>query len=219
MEQSKRSCLTTFSGSFGSIVSFYLIIHLANYTFTVLFLDAPGKVMKKGDAEKVIGQINEKISRFDQKIVTYEYGLTNDQFLVFYSTAKTSMSKMQNMYNEAELDFFKLVLTKITANDELFIAPRDALNLITQITGSKLNKLKAQKLMDNWIQSNYFYQHSDNKIYLGAKILCEFKELLQNMELDYLKSCLLCENVAVWVRVSCFAIYHGLIDVFYLPPG
>lgn len=175
--------------------------------------------MAEGDAEKVIVQINEKISRFDQKIITYEYGLTNDQFLVFYSTAKTSMSKMQNLYNEAELDFFKLILTKITANDELFIAPRDALNLITEITGSKLNKLKAQKLMDNWIQVNYFYQHSDNKIYLGAKILCEFKELLQNMELDYLKSCLLCENVAVWVRVSCFAIYHGLIDVFYLSSG
>lgn len=152
------------------------------------------------DLDKIIDMINGKISPFDQKIILYEYSLTNDDFYVFYSTAKTSMSKMQTYYNEAELDFFKLILTKITANEELNMAPRDVLNLISQITGSKLNKLRAQKLLDSWIENNYFFKHSDNQIYLGPKTLAEFKELLQSMELEYLKSCLLCESVTVWVR-------------------
>lgn len=156
--------------------------------------------MAANDIDKIIDSINEKISLFDQKIVMYEYELSNDLFYMYVSTARTSMSKMQNTYNETELDFFKLILTKITENEELNIAPRDALNLISQITGAKLNKLRAQKLLDNWIQSHYFYKHNDNQIYLGSKMLCEFKELLQSMELEYLKSCLLCESVAIWVR-------------------
>lgn len=158
--------------------------------------------MQAGVINKVIEKINEKIGTFDQKIIIYEYGLTNKNYYIFYSTAKTSMSKLQNSYSEAELDLFKLILTKITENEDLTIAPREALNLISQITGSKLNKLRAQKLLDNWIESNYFYKHDDNKIYLGAKILTEFKELLQSMELNYLKSCLLCENIAAWVRIG-----------------
>lgn len=174
--------------------------------FHFLILDAPNHVLTVGVADKVIDMINEQIGAFDQKISTYEYGLTNDQFWVFQSTAKTSMSKMQNFYSQAELDFFKLILTKITSDKELNIAPREALNLSSDITGSKLNKLKAQKLMDGWIQGCYFFHHTDNRIYLGPKLLCEFKDLLQSMELDYLKSCLLCENVAVWVsrHVSLF---------------
>lgn len=156
--------------------------------------------MTVNDVTNVVNLINERISPFDQKIDVFEYGLSSDSFMVLYSTSKTSISKMQNIYNDDELDFFKLILTKITNNgDDLNISPRDALNLITQITGSKLNKLKAQKLIDNWIQSNYFHQYIDNQIYLGPKLLCEFKEILQNMDLPHLKSCLLCENIAIWV--------------------
>lgn len=158
--------------------------------------------MKPADMTKTIDLINAEIRPFDQKIALYEFGLTNDEFYVFYSTAKTSISKLQNSYNEAELDFFKLILTKIVKHEQLNIAPIDALNLCTAITGAKLNKLRAQKLLANWIQSKYFFQHDDNKIYLGPKVLYEFSELLQGMELNYLKSCLLCEAIAAWVRSS-----------------
>lgn len=150
---------------------------------------------------EVIDVINEKISPFDQKIAKFDYELSNKEFIVFFSSAQTSISKLQNFYNEAELDFFKLILTKITDNEELSIAPRDALNLTTHITG-KLNKLRAQKLLDSWITTCYFYQHSDNQIYLGARMLAEFKELLQKLELPYCRTCLLCENIAIWVRIE-----------------
>jgi len=117
---------------------------------------------------------------------------------------------MQNSYNEAELEFFKLILNKIIEGEELTIAPTTALNLISQITATKLNKLRAQKLLDVWIQSSYFFKHNDNQIYLGPRILSEFKELLQGMELDYLKSCLLCKNVAIWGDrcTNCDTIFH-----------
>jgi hypothetical protein len=145
--------------------------------------------------------INGKIGAFDQKISLFDYGLTDTEFIVFYSSAQTSMSKLQNCYNEVELDFFKLLLMKISENENLHITPRDALNLSSNVTG-KLNKLRAQKLLDNWITATYFHQHTDNQIYFGAKLLSEFKEVLQKMELAYCQTCLLCENIAVWVRIG-----------------
>lgn len=159
----------------------------------------PGQAKEQNLIEKVVDMINEQISPYDQKITEHEYGLTSDVFYVFHSTAKTSMSKFQNTYSPDELDYFKLILTKIVETEELTITPRDALNLCN-LTPGKITKLKAQKLLDNWIQCSYFCKFTDNQIYLGAKVLTEFKELLQSLELNYMKSCSLCENIAVWVR-------------------
>ncbi|CRK95571.1 CLUMA_CG009035, isoform A [Clunio marinus] len=164
-----------------------------------------------------IEAINEKISTFDQKIILYEYGLTDEKFYVFASTAKTSMSKMQDSYNETELDFFKLILAKIIENEDLLISPRAALNLTSHITGTKITKMRAQKLLDNWTQSHYFFNQNNN-IYLGAKLLTEFKELLQSMDLSYLKSCLLCECIALWGKhcALCGTTYHSSCIQTYL---
>lgn len=160
--------------------------------------------MEPSLVDKIIEMINEKISPYDQKISKHDYGLTSEEFYVFHSTAKTSMSKFQNVYKEDELDYFKLILTKIVENEELSISPRDALNLCLTTPG-KINKLRAEKLIDNWIQCSYFCKHTDSQIYLGAKVLTEFKELLQSLELDYLKTCILCENIAIWVNFKSFA--------------
>lgn len=153
------------------------------------------------DLDELISKINEKIAPFDQKITSYEYGLSKADYYVFHSTTKTSMSQFQNSYNADEIELFKNILKRISENEDLNIAPRDVLNLSTA-SSSKINKLRAQKLLDIWIQYHYFYKHSDNQIYLGAKVLTEFREMLQNMELDYLKSCLLCESIAIWVSLS-----------------
>lgn len=168
--------------------------------------------MEASYVKKVIDMINEKIQPFDQKITEHEYGLTNDEFYVFHSTAKTSMSKFQNTYSIDELDFFKLILMKIAENDQLVIAPIDALNLCNSTPG-KINKLRAQKLLETWIQSHYLYKHVNNQIYLGARVLTEFKELLESMELDYLKTCMLCESIAIWV-IICINFDNFLIPKF-----
>lgn len=159
----------------------------------------PGSV--RDLSEEMIEKINSKIAPFDQKVEKYEYGLTNEEFVVFISSAATSISKMQNSYNEAELDFFKILMTKIFMNEELNITPRNALNLSSSIL-PKLNKLRVQKLLDIWTVTGYLYQHTDSQIYLGAKSLTEFKEFLQKMDLAYCGTCLLCENIACWVRID-----------------
>ena len=166
--------------------------------------------MEANDMKIVIDMINAEIQPFDQKISEHEYGLTKDEFYVFHSTAKTSMSKFQNTYNEDELDYFKLILTKIVENDELTIAPIEALNLCN-LTPGKINKLRAQKLLEVWMQSHYLYKHNDNQIYLGARVLTEFKELLQSMELDSLQSCLLCENIAIWVKKKSLQNFYQFV--------
>jgi Nse1 non-SMC component of SMC5-6 complex len=155
--------------------------------------------MEADASTQVIDMINTKISPFDQKISHFDYGLNNSEFIVFFSSAQTSISKLQNFYNEVELNFFKLILMKILDSEDLNIKPRDALNLSSHIDDKKINKLRAQNLLENWITATYFHQHTDNLIYLGAKTLTEFKELLQKMELAHCRTCLLCENIAIWV--------------------
>lgn len=149
--------------------------------------------------DKAIDLINTKILNYDQKITKLQYGLNLINFYIFYSTATTSISKMQNIFNETELEFFKLILHKIIDSEDLSISPIVALN--SQINlGGKVNQSRAGKLLQNWISAGYFLKHEDNLIYLGPKSLMEFKEILQNMELPYLRTCLLCEDVAPWVK-------------------
>lgn len=146
--------------------------------------------------DDVIATINSKISQFDQKITKYTYDLTNEVFYIFHSTAETFMSKVQHSYNEAEVDFFKTLFMKITEDEHVRINPMDAVNL----SGKTITKLRASKLLERWTQEAYFQQiEDDSRIYLGPKSLVEFKELLQSMELNHVKSCSLCENIAIWV--------------------
>lgn len=188
--------------------------HLKIFFSTVQHNDVPDNV------DDAIALINTKIGQFDQRILKQEYGLTNEEFYIFHSTAKTSMSKLQNTYSEDELDFFKLIISKVLQNEELTISPIEALNLSSGTTG-KINKLRAQKLLDDWIACHLFYKHKDNNIYLGAKILTEFKELLQAMELEYLKSCSLCENIALWGEhcESCHTVFHQSCIKKFLSSG
>lgn len=105
---------------------------------------------------------------------------------------------MQNSYNEDELDFYKRVLSKIIDNEELCISPLAALNLQTN-SSRKVNQSRAQKLLEIWISNGYFMKQENSMIYLGPKSLVEFKDMLQTMELPYLRSCVLCEDIAAWV--------------------
>lgn len=143
---------------------------------------------------EVVAKINQRIAPFDQTITKYEYGLTNSVFYVFHSTSGTSASKL-NAYSEDDVEFFKLLLRNIIQDENLTITPLSALNLCT---GGKMKKKQADKLLDSWCSSNYFKKHQ-GKIHLGPRVLVEFKELLQSLELNYLKSCLLCESIAIWV--------------------
>ena len=145
--------------------------------------------------------INKKISPFDQKIIKYHYGLNSLYYYCFISTAKTSISKMQNVYSEQELDYFKLIINKVIENTEVFITPRDALNLSAEVP-NKLLKIRAQFLLDKWLCSHYFFKNTDDKIYLGPKILNEFKELFQGQEIEYIKCCSLCDDIAIWVILN-----------------
>lgn len=161
--------------------------------------------------KKTVESINKKIGPYDQKIVEYLYGLNSLHYYCFISTAKTSISKLQNVYSEQELDYFKLILNKIIENTEVFITPRDALNLSAEVP-NKLLKIRAQVLLEKWLSSSYFFKHTDDKIYLGPKILNEFKELIQRQEVEYIKSCSLCDDIAIWVTTTLITdnIYSNL---------
>lgn len=154
----------------------------------------------------MIAAINQKISTFDQKISKLNFGLTDDDYYVFHSTSETSMSSVQNSYNEADLEFFKAMFHTVVSDQNARIPPREALNLSSGIVG-KITKVRAQKLLDKWISCAYFYlNQQDNHIYIGPKLIIEYQELLQSLELRHIKSCLLCESLAIWVSL-CFKIF------------
>jgi Nse1 non-SMC component of SMC5-6 complex/RING-like domain len=146
--------------------------------------------------QQTINMINEKISEYDQRIVKHRYGFNGLYYYIFNNTAVTSIAKLQNTFTQTELDFFKLILTDILENDELYIAPRTALNLQSSVKGI-LSKVRAEELIDMWTFCGYFYRDHD-KIYLGPKSITELKEILQKMELNYIKTCMLCEELCVW---------------------
>lgn len=158
--------------------------------------------MNANTLSNYIDEINGRISRFDQKITKYEYGLDLENYYVFCSTAKTSVSKMQHCYTDNELDYFKQIFAKVVENPELKISPREALNLQSSCSG-KLNKVRAEKLLDTWSTTGYFVRN-ENMLYLGPKSLTEFKEDLKEMNADHLKGCGLCEDIAAWVRIIIF---------------
>lgn len=216
MEQLKRSCweksLHNLLGNVISAIRYYSSI--AIHSGRNLFSDLPNIDEETVDVDRIVEMINEKIARFDQKVTKYEYGLNKKDFYVFHTTAATSMSKMQNSYKENELDFFKALLANITESEDLKITPRDALNLSSRLP-EKINKLRAQNLLDIWIENHYFYKHTDSNIYLGAKTLTEFKEHLQQKELNNLRSCILCECIAIWVRNLHNVRSKCIINYFY----
>lgn len=80
-----------------------------------------------------------------------------------------------------------------------------------------MKKKQAEKLLDSWCSNNYFKKQK-GKIYLGPRLLCEFRELLQSLELNYLRSCLLCESVAIWVRQSMPEFSSNFMDAFSFLP-
>jgi len=146
--------------------------------------------------------VNASIAPFDQRIVQFQYGLTNIEYFVHYQSSKSAISKFQNIFQGNELDYFKLIIARILTNEELFIAPRDALNVTSELTQKKMSKLRAQKLLDLWCLSRYLYQHADNRLYLGPRSLLEFKETLLNRNMNHLKFCQLCEDAAPWVSFA-----------------
>lgn len=147
------------------------------------------------EIQEVIETINSKIGGFDQQIGNLQFGLNQTDYLIFYATAKTSISPMHHTFNHTELDYFKLLLLCVMENEELNISPLNALNIQT---ATKINKTRIEKMLENWIMNGYFLRQ-ENKIYLGPKSLIEFKEIIQNMELPQLRSCVLCEQVVAWV--------------------
>jgi non-structural maintenance of chromosomes element 1 len=155
------------------------------------------------DLELTIDLINSRINRFDQKIVKYFY--RNVNYYCFCSTAQTSISKMQSDFNENEVDLFKAILHKIVEDEELCTSPISIMNLHID-GGTKVNTSRVEKLLEDWVMNGYFVRENNNMIYLGPKSFIEFKEILQSFELDYLRSCILCGDIAPW-GVACSACH------------
>lgn len=114
---------------------------------------------------------------------------------MFCSTASTSVTKMQHVFTEHEVNFFKAIFLQVASSEDLSISPREALNLSNSV---KVNKVRGEKLIENWCTGGYF-KRQDNMIYLGPRAVTEFKEELKSMKHDLLKCCTLCGDIAAWV--------------------
>lgn len=113
-------------------------------------------------------------------------------------------------YNEAECNYFKLLLEQMFQYETYSIPNMIALNLSSStVTSSqaartkKVTKQRAQDLLEEWVSRGYFV-NANERIQLGPRSIGEFGEVLSTEYAEYVKKCYLCKNVSFKV---CFNIY------------
>lgn len=99
--------------------------------------------------------------------------------------------RLQNVYSEAEVEYFRLLLKEIATNENNCTNQIDAINLVDQMKISKLSKCRAQVLLDKWNCECYFLEIRD-QIYYGPRAVAEFSTYLQQNYPDFVRNCKLC---------------------------
>ncbi|GAB0089688.1 Non-structural maintenance of chromosomes element 1 homolog [Sergentomyia squamirostris] len=161
--------------------------------------------------EIVVEKINENLEKFSLSIVRTKYEYTDEEFYVFVARIQSPEAKFQNLYTEAEIQFFPLLLKEIITSDDLCISPIQALNLIPKLQ-KPVTKTRAGEILKAWITAGYF-QNIDEMLHLGPRTLVEFNGYLTVQYSDYVKTCVICKNTVYKVlsckSSSCSASAHG----------
>uniref|UniRef100_A0A182PN97 Non-structural maintenance of chromosomes element 1 homolog n=1 Tax=Anopheles epiroticus TaxID=199890 RepID=A0A182PN97_9DIPT len=156
------------------------------------------------DLDQVVEAINERIYRFDQKIVLTHYEPTDMDFYVFVSLQESPVDLQLNAFTAPELHYFRVLLRELTLSEDHTLAVITCLNLTmdTVSEGAKpLAKMRAEQLLQEWEQLGYFLT-LDDKCYLGPKAVVEFEKYINKNFADVVTRCCLC-NVTIFYGVRC----------------
>ncbi|XP_035788308.1 non-structural maintenance of chromosomes element 1 homolog [Anopheles albimanus] len=161
-------------------------------------------IPKEDEVAEVVAAINNRIYRFDQKIVYTHYDPTEGDFYVFVNLIDSPINRHQNMYTAPELQYFRALLREITLTDDHQLPLIACLNLTNQSAdeGTKpVAKARAEQLLAEWEQSGYFLI-LDNQCYFGPRTIVEFENYLNTNFADLVTRCCLC-NVTIFYGLRC----------------
>ncbi|XP_063699363.1 non-structural maintenance of chromosomes element 1 homolog [Culicoides brevitarsis] len=149
--------------------------------------------------DEAIAEINRNISRFDQKIVEINYSLPGAEapYITFISTSESAISKQQNLWNPAEVELFRLMLREITTADDHKRSIFDCINLAGKVHVRQISKTRAEKVIQKWILTGYFYEQ-DEDVHLGPRLIAEFGTNLRTYFKDYVNMCDICKAIVFW---------------------
>lgn len=199
-------------------MSFFLLLNIQRQEFQYLIfsLSVESEVEGNRSLDVSLDMINKKIQDFDQKIIMYEYPLTEKNYYMLINTAFTSVNKFQNAYNENELNYMRVIISELAESNDFHLNPIEVINLTSKLPGKGITKNRAQQLLDRFIMNGYFFKQN-SKIYFGPKMITEFKDYLLSQFPDNINSCSLCKGIAIWVRfIGNFLNIFSIFIIFLL---
>lgn len=158
--------------------------------------------------ELFLSKINRKITRHSFKIAYVTCEVTGKEFLVWLNTKNDNVSKTQNTFSPAELEYFQIILAEIINSNEKCIPLNICLNLSGTLVANVMFKTHAQTTIKKWVKGGYLV-NCNGKIYLGPRCIHEFSSYFRRLE-DGINVCGLCSEI---VFVVIFILFY-LIDVF-----
>lgn len=156
------------------------------------------EVTDQPQLESFLSKINRKISRHHFKIACVTCEVTGEELLVWLNTRNDNISKAQDVFNPAELEYFQIVMGEIIESDDKSLPLNVCLNLATSLIANLLFKAEAQKTIQKWVKGAYLVNHN-GKVYLGARCIHEFASYFRKLG-ERLNICNLCSEIVFVVR-------------------
>lgn len=162
------------------------------------------EVTDEAGFELFLSRINKKIYRHHFKIACVTCEVTGEELLVWLNMRNDNVSKLQDIYTSAELEYFQIMMGEIIQSDEKCIPLNVCLNLSATLQANLLFKTEAQKTINKWVKGGYLVIRN-GKVFMGARCIHEFSPYFRRQG-DQITVCSLCSESVFVVGFSIYCI-------------
>lgn len=150
---------------------------------------------------KIIDEINTKIGRYHAKLVEFECDLNQTTYIVYANLSDTPLDRLQKMYTEGDLSYFRLILHQLATADHHWIGLIECLNLTDKVVARRrVRKIQAEALISMWIAQGYLAMLG-TEIGFGPKAMVEFDRYLATKFPNRMAVCRLCKEILFYVSL------------------
>lgn len=149
---------------------------------------------------QLIYEINGHILAQGFKLKLVRCETTGSEKLILQNEIADDISKAQDRFSAAELNYFQLVLQEIITADACALQTIACINL-TNSPAVTIKKDDAEKLLSVWQRIGYLVV-KDRYIHLGPRCIAEFTPYFQTHCKDYVNLCGLCNEIVFSVSLS-----------------
>lgn len=154
----------------------------------------------------MIAQNNEKLAKFQKKLIVVKFEVNAEEYLVYANLTTKPELQIQKRYKEHDFQYFEALIKAIVESPQYVLRYGQALAVEPTQTAEGPPKRKSvaysnEKLLSDWIKMGYFY-HNDGSIHLGPKTLAEYDTYIQS-EFESVPICELCLKLT-------FKVHSGL---------